>query len=88
MRGANDDCNDCAREVNSSRETPESFERSELTQLMRGLATPRISETSSEGNSVPPFSDRDLRRAMADVSLSHVSSDSGRARCSSMVAKW
>ena len=88
MRGANDDCSNWERETNSSRETPESFERSELMQLMRGLATPRIREMSSEGNSVAPLSDRDLRRVSADASLSHVSSDSGRARCSSMVAKW
>ena len=88
MRGVNDDCNDWARETNSSRETPESFERSELTQLMRGLATPRNSEVSSEGNSAAPLSVRDLRRVIADVSLSHVSSDSSRARCSSMAAKW
>ena len=88
MRCANDDCSDWQRETNSSRETPESFERSELMQLMRGRATPRISATNSEGNSAAPLSDRDLRRVSADVSLSHVSSDSGRARCSSMVAKW
>jgi len=88
MRGANEDCNDWAREANSSSETPESFERSELTQLMIGRATPRNSGTSSEGNSAAPLSVRDLRLAIADVSLSHVSSDSGRARCSSMVAKW
>ena len=88
MRGANDDCSSWARETNSSRETPESFERSELRQLMRGRATPRISEINSDGNSVAPLSDKDLRRVTADASLSHVSSDSGRARCSSMVAKW
>jgi len=88
MRGENDDCNDWQREKNSSRETPESFERSELTQRIRGRATPRISETNSEGNSAAPLSARDLRRVIADASLSHVSSDSGRARCSSMAAKW
>ena len=88
MRGANDDCSDWQREKNSSKEAPESFERSELMQLMRGLAIPRISEMNSEGNSAAPLSDKDLRRVIADVSLSHVSSDSGRARCCSMVAKW
>lgn len=88
MRGAKNDCSDWPRETNSSRDTPESFERSELTQLMRGLAAPRINETSSEGNSAAPLSVKDLRRVTADASLSHVSSDSGRARCSSMVAKW
>ena len=86
--GVNDDWSDWAREVKNSSETPESLERSELTQLMRGLATPRISEMNSEGNSAAPFSDRDLRRVSADVSLSHVSSDSCTARSSSIVAKW
>ena len=88
IRGAKDDCSDWPRETNSSRETPESFERSELRQLMRGLAAPRINERNSVGNSAAPLSARDFRRVSADVSLSHVSSDSGRARCSSMAAKW
>lgn len=86
--GANDDWSVWPRETKNSRETPESFERSELTQPMRGLATPRNSEMNSEGNSPAPFSNRDLRRVSADASLSHVSSDSRRARCSSIVAKW
>ena len=86
-RGAKDDWSDWPREAKNSRETPESFERSELRQLMSGLATPRISETNSEGNSAAPLSDRDLRRVSADASLSHVSSDSGRARFSSIAAK-
>jgi hypothetical protein len=86
--GANDDWSDCPREAKNSSETPESLERSELRQLMRGLATPRINETNSEGNSAAPLSDRYLRRVSADVSLSHVSSDSGRTRSSSIVVKW
>lgn len=85
--GANDDWSDWPREAKNSSETPESLERSELRQLMRGLAIPRMSEMNSEGNSAAPFSDRDLSRVSADVSLSHVSSDSGGASCSWIVAK-